>query len=318
MPPEPEKGLEIEYLEDGYMRREVLATEEEADEIALQAIYDELDMAHIAVTRTLSVGTSIVWLEVKRMRYYNVPIPFNVSLIVEFANSEECTRFLHENMRKLKEQYLPAVDTDVGVIGDIMRAVVPIIDKHGSAEMNAARRGIPYSQFIDEYQPETQLVRHRGPNRRHDRPCYLTLHLSITSFCVSVIDCGSTVPANFPSWSSPFHSLNNIHFNFPSSAPHDCPDHDRTFHNDTDSLSFTVEATGIHGLTATNSVAQGNSITIKSGHRNVHVNLAGLHSVSFNINIISGDSYFGAIHGGNVGGRNNVNTCVYFIITRET
>ncbi|KDQ22969.1 hypothetical protein PLEOSDRAFT_177382 [Pleurotus ostreatus PC15] len=180
---------EIEYLEHGYMRREVLATKEEAEEIALRAVYDE-NVAHIAVTRTLSVGTSIVWLKVER-----------------------------EDMRKLQKQFLRAVDTDVSGIGDIIRALVPIADDHESAQMYAARRGIPYSQFIDEYQPETQL---------------------------------------------------------------------------------------------------GNSITIKSGHRNVHVNLAGLHGVSLNINFISGDSYFGAISGGNVGGRNNVNTCVYFIVTRET
>ncbi|KAG9225282.1 hypothetical protein CCMSSC00406_0009960 [Pleurotus cornucopiae] len=208
------------------------------------------------------------------------------------------------------------MDADVPVIGDIMRTVVPIIRKHGSGQMlYAADRAIPFSQFIDEYpQPKTQLVRHRGPNRRHARPCYLPLHLSIPydKFVVS-IDCGSTIPANFPSCSSPFRSLNNIHFNFPSSAPHNCPDHDRTSHNDTDPLSFTVEATGIHSLSATTSVTQRNSITIKSGHRNVHVDLAGLHSVSFNINIISGDSYFGAIHGGNIGGRNNVNTCVSHI-----
>lgn len=145
------------------------------------------------------------------------------------------------------------------------------------------------------------MVRRRGSNRRHDRPCYLTLHLSTTSlYAIVGIDCGSTNPANFPSCSSPFRSLNNIHFNFPSSAPHDCPDHDRTSHNDTDPLSFTVEATGIHGLTSTNSVAQGNSITIKNVHRNVLVNLPGLHGVSLNINFISGDRYHGAIYGGNV------------------
>ncbi|KAF7416463.1 hypothetical protein PC9H_002729 [Pleurotus ostreatus] len=182
-------GVEIEYPEDGCMRREVLATDEEADEIALRAIYNELDMAQIAVTRTLSVGTSIVWLEVER--------------------------------RKLENQRIHDMDADVPVIGDIMRTVVPIIRKHGSGQMlYAADRAIPFSQFIDEYpQPKTQLR---------------------------------------------------------------------------------------------------NSITIKSGHRNVHVDLAGLHSVSFNINIISGDSYFGAIHGGNIGGRNNVNTCVYFIVTLQT
>lgn len=49
------------------MRWEVLATEEEADEIASRAAYDERDVAHIAVTRTLSVGTSTVWFKVERV-----------------------------------------------------------------------------------------------------------------------------------------------------------------------------------------------------------------------------------------------------------
>lgn len=50
------------------MYQEELVTEEEADEIASQAVYDERDVAHIAVTRTLSVGTSTVWFKVERVR----------------------------------------------------------------------------------------------------------------------------------------------------------------------------------------------------------------------------------------------------------
>ncbi|KAF9490209.1 hypothetical protein BDN71DRAFT_205786 [Pleurotus eryngii] len=61
-----ESGVEIEYSEDGDTRREVLATEKEADEIASRAVYDWLNVAHIAVTRTLSVGTGTVWFKVKR------------------------------------------------------------------------------------------------------------------------------------------------------------------------------------------------------------------------------------------------------------
>ncbi|KAF9491156.1 hypothetical protein BDN71DRAFT_1453369, partial [Pleurotus eryngii] len=61
-------GVEIEYLEDGDTRREMLVTEKEADERASRAVYDGLDMAHIAVARTLSVGTSTVWLRVYWVR----------------------------------------------------------------------------------------------------------------------------------------------------------------------------------------------------------------------------------------------------------
>lgn len=74
-----------------------------------------------------------------------------------------------------------------------------------------------------------------------------------------------------------------------------------------------LEATGIHSLTATNSVAQENSITIKNEHRSVNVNLTGLQGVSLSINFTSGDSFFGAISGGNVGGRGNVNTSAHLL-----
>ncbi|KAF9489467.1 hypothetical protein BDN71DRAFT_1456070 [Pleurotus eryngii] len=71
--PKPEflmsdSGIQMEYLEDGYMRQEVLATEEEAVDIARRAVYDECGQAHIAVSRTLSVGISTVWLEGSRVR----------------------------------------------------------------------------------------------------------------------------------------------------------------------------------------------------------------------------------------------------------
>ncbi|KAF9490069.1 hypothetical protein BDN71DRAFT_1498728, partial [Pleurotus eryngii] len=175
---------------------------------------------------------------------------------------------------------------------------------------NAAARCVPYSQFVDDLpQPETQLIHHRGSNRGDDRPCYLTLHISATAFTISNSDwSATTIPPTFPLCSDAFRSLNSLNLNFPSSTQHDYHNHDRPPQNSTEPLNFTVEATGIHGLTASNPVLQGNSITIKSEHRNVRVNLAGLLGVSLNINIISGDSFFGAINGGNVGGRNNVNT----------
>lgn len=242
--------------------------------------------------------------------------------------------------RKLEDQDIDDdVDNDVAVIDDIIRALLPMRDDVLTgmlsrfsirsycrlicdvAHDNAVKRSIPRSQFIDEYpQPDTQLIQHRASNRGDDRPCFLTLHLSIwdarTIFRVDW--SATTIPPTFPSCSSPFRSLNNIHFNFPSSTPHDCPSHDRPSQNSADPSTFTVEATGIRGLTATNSVAQGNSITIKNEHRSVNVNLAGLQGVSLNINFNSGDTYSGPISGGNVGGRNNVNTCVYLIITVQT
>lgn len=60
--------IQIEYLNDGYMRREGLVTEMEADEIASRVVYDQQDVAHIAVTRTLYIGRSTVWFKVLRVR----------------------------------------------------------------------------------------------------------------------------------------------------------------------------------------------------------------------------------------------------------
>ncbi len=59
--------INLEYLTDGYMREEVLATGEEAVEIASLVEYDKRDVAHIAVMRTLSIGTSTVELMVERV-----------------------------------------------------------------------------------------------------------------------------------------------------------------------------------------------------------------------------------------------------------
>ncbi|KAF4565304.1 hypothetical protein EYR36_001874 [Pleurotus pulmonarius] len=229
-------------------------------------------------------------------------------------------------MWKLECQRIYDNPSDVSVIDDIIRALPPLHEDYISARRKAAQRRIPYAQFIDEYpQPETVLIRHRDSNRGHDRPCYLpcTLRLRGSAFFILIpteidgvtVDWGAI--NNFPTRplsSDAFHSLSSLHLNFPSSTHHACPNHDRPSQNDTDALRFTVEATGIHGLTATNSVAQGNSITIKSEHRNVQVNLAGLHGVSLNINFISGDSYFGAISRSIVGGTNNVNTSAPYCV----
>lgn len=59
----------IEYLKDGHNHREeLLATENEADELASQVRYDGRDEAHIVVKHTLSFGTSKVYVKAKRVR----------------------------------------------------------------------------------------------------------------------------------------------------------------------------------------------------------------------------------------------------------
>ncbi|KAF9486884.1 hypothetical protein BDN71DRAFT_1514518 [Pleurotus eryngii] len=314
----PLRGVEIEHSVDGNTRREMLITGKEPD--ASRAVYDGLDVAHIAVTRTLSAGTGTVRFKVTRSQCYTSITCLDVRFVVEFRNSKERTRFLDEHMRKLERRYIFGVNTGVVVINDIMHALVPICDDLDAAQKNALRRRVPLSQFQDECsQPKTKLIRHRKSNRRHDRPCCLTLDITIFARVRSfILRSATNSPPISPSHSNAFQSLNNIHLNFPSSAQDDRHNNNPSSQNSPGTLSFTVQASGIHGLTGTNSVACGNSITISSEHRNVHINLAGLPGVSLNINFNSGDSYFGAISSSNIGGTNNVNNSAYLIVTLET
>ncbi|KAJ8689370.1 hypothetical protein PTI98_013395 [Pleurotus ostreatus] len=274
------------------MGQEALATEEEADEIAKRAAHDERHQAHIMVTRALSVGTATVWLKVHRIRSYCTTKVVEARFCIEFANSEECTRFLHEDMRRLKLRHVSDEDTDVAVIGDILRALLPIHDDHRSAEKNALRRGIPESQFIDEYpEPETQLISHRG----HHRPCCLSLSISLVFGSIICVDwSATTIPPTFPSPSGAFQSLNNLRVIFPS--------HDRNS-SPQDDLTITISAGEMSFSTGTNPISLANGLTLSSAHRTVNINY---------INAIMGDAFIGTINGGNNGGRNNTNTSSYF------
>ncbi|KDQ22965.1 hypothetical protein PLEOSDRAFT_1110053 [Pleurotus ostreatus PC15] len=259
----------------------MLATEKDADEVAPPAVYDEHDVAHIAVTYAFSVGTATVLL---KERWYSPHPKVDVRFCVEFANSEECTRFLHEDMRRFTLLIVSGEDTDIAVIDDIMDALFSIHGDHWSAEKNAVRRGIPFSQFQDEYpEPETQLIRHRG----HDRPCYLTLSISLSLSCIERVDwSATTIPPTVPSPCGSFQSLNNLHLKFPSHS------------SQQDDLTITISAREISFLDGANSVSAGNSFSVNSVHRTVTVNY---------INNI-GDAFLAPIYGGNNGGRNNTNT----------
>ncbi|KAF9492505.1 hypothetical protein BDN71DRAFT_1198904 [Pleurotus eryngii] len=200
-------------------------------------------------------------------------------------------------MRKLEHQYISA--TDVAVIDDIMRALVPIRDDLDVAKRNAARRGIPLSQFEDEYpQPEMLLVRHRASNTDNDRPCYLTLLVSADSFYIRRVDwSATTIPPTFPLRSDAFRSLNSLHLKFPSPASQDCnPNSSSQSHQD--NLTITISAREISFSTGTDTVSLGNGFTLSSEHRTVNINY---------INAIMGDAFLAPISGGTIGGRNNVN-----------
>ncbi|KAF9490212.1 hypothetical protein BDN71DRAFT_1454723 [Pleurotus eryngii] len=82
-----QNGVEIEYLQDDDTFPEMLVTWEEADERASRAVYDGCYRARIKATRTLSVGTSTVWLKAERVKT-SVSACASARLIdVEFATT---------------------------------------------------------------------------------------------------------------------------------------------------------------------------------------------------------------------------------------
>ncbi|KAL4261329.1 hypothetical protein AB1N83_007307 [Pleurotus pulmonarius] len=144
-PPTPEflrNGVEMEYWADAHMRYEIITTPEEVDEIASRAEYDGQDVAHIAVTRTLSVGTSTVWLTVARNRNYDSPSHLDVRFCVEFGNSEDCTRFLNEHVRMLEDPYIRVRARGITVIDHIMHSLTQISGDYLSADDIAAHHGL--------------------------------------------------------------------------------------------------------------------------------------------------------------------------------
>ncbi len=68
------------------MRQEVLATDEEVDEIASRAAYDERDEAHIAVTHAFSIGTATVWLKVHRVRTRVLACASIISMLIDIES----------------------------------------------------------------------------------------------------------------------------------------------------------------------------------------------------------------------------------------
>ncbi|KDQ22968.1 hypothetical protein PLEOSDRAFT_1110057 [Pleurotus ostreatus PC15] len=304
-PPEqlyPEDCIAIEHSKDGNKYRVELVTGEEACGIASRARYNGRDEARIAVTHTLSFGTSTVWFRVDRIQWYGSRPGFDVSVCLEFANAEDCTRFIQEDMDTLERKLVVKSDEDT-VIDDIFRTFVPIADDFDSAR-KAVRRSLPVSQFLDEWsQPETILIHHPASNRGHGRPCYLTLHISasfVLSFpSINRVDWSATnIPPTLPSCSSAFRSLNNIHLKVPSPVLQDrncnssSPSHQ-------DDPTITISAREISFSTGANSVSLGNGFTMSSEHRTVTVNY---------INTIMGDTFLGPITRSNIGGTNNVNT----------
>ncbi|KAF4588360.1 hypothetical protein EYR38_010328 [Pleurotus pulmonarius] len=235
-------------------------------------------------------------------REYGESIEIDVSFCVEFGNSEECTRFLHEEIWELQNQYIEDKESNVAAINAIMRALVPIHNNLLTAEEDAAQRCVPYSQFIDECsQPETQLIHHRGANRGDDRPCYVTLQITISD-ASSISGVGWTatnIPPAIPSRPSTFRSLSTLHLKFPSRQSQERTD-DSASSSHHEDLTITISAREITFIDGTNSTSAGNSFSVNSVHRTVNINY---------INN-TGDAFLAPISSSNVGGQNNVNTIV--------
>ncbi|KAF4567093.1 hypothetical protein EYR36_010709 [Pleurotus pulmonarius] len=238
---------------------------------------------------------------------------------------DDCLGFIQHDLRALEsKQLVPNQNYNECLIADnVCQTVAPLASHYRQVELDAIRRGISRNDFEDQYiEPETQLMCHHGstPSDAHSRPCFLTLHLHIAawgphdfepSFIDSVHWSATNNPCALPALPGPFRSLNNIHLNFPSSAPdsHES-DGNGPSPRGADTLSFTVSEGGIQGLDGSNSAAAGKFITIASEHRNVRVTFINLQGLSVHVNFISGDAYFGTFNRSNVGGANNVNVGV--------
>lgn len=185
-----------------------------------------------------------------------------------------------------------------------------------TAQTIAIQRGLSRSEFEEEFtEPKSKLtlIRHSAStSTQHGGDpacrCYLILHLSVLTWTYELsaayihsFDWSATnIPSACPSGACSFRYLSNLHLNFPSTPSHN-----------PEAVGFAVAASGIQGLTGTNSVAAGNSVTITSEHRNIRVNFPNTRTVTVNINFISGDAYFGAITSSNIGGANNMNVGAY-------
>lgn len=109
----------------------------------------------------------------------------------------------------------------------------------------------------------------------------------------------TNIPSAFPSHSSTFRSLSNLHlqFLFPASQHRN---HNSSSRSNQDDLTTTITVQEISFLDGRNSISAGNSISIDRVLRSVAINYH-----------IAGDAFFAPISGGNIGGRNNVNTSSY-------
>ncbi|KAJ8689348.1 hypothetical protein PTI98_013375 [Pleurotus ostreatus] len=323
-----QSNVVIGYSNDACERNDIVMAWDDVDEMAREAEYRQQE-AHIEITRIFSFGTSTCQVVVRRQQWY-CSAKFNQTITLGFASSDDCIRFIQQDMTKLQNRdvgsrrYITDTDRSVArddrhtIIDDVCQTVAPFTFDHRHAQTIAIQRGLSRSEFEEEFtEPKSKLtlIHHStSTSTPHGGDpacqCYLILHLSVLTWTYELSAAyihsfewsATNIPSACPSGACSFGNLSNLHLNFPST-----PSEDNCDSRNSGALAFTVAASGIQGLTATNSVAAGNSVTITSEHRNIRVNFPNARTVSVNINFISGDAYFGAITSSNIGGVNNMN-----------
>ncbi|KAF9488171.1 hypothetical protein BDN71DRAFT_525175 [Pleurotus eryngii] len=217
------------------------------------------------------------------------------------------TAFASYNTRMLSFYKVAAkLDDELAILGDVWKTLTPLVSNFRDAQRVALQRCLPRSQF--EYpEPETQLIRHqtRKARQHHTRPCYLVLHLAIEadtiddSLRVTVATWSAlNDPLAFLPPSNSFSSLNHIHLKFPLPTPQD-GDRNSSLSGDQDQKELSISISGCETPFSSGANSPRDNVVISSSHRTIIIN---------HIHAIMGDAFLGTINGGNIGGRNNVNS----------
>ncbi|KAF9491839.1 hypothetical protein BDN71DRAFT_1452272 [Pleurotus eryngii] len=304
-----EGDIVVKYTKDKCERNDVVMPPYDVvREMAERAEYDRDGEACISTEHTFSFGAATCWFRVGMCQYYP-GLYVRANVVLEFGNSENCLRFIQHGMRMLSfYKVAPKLDDELAILGDVWKTLTPLVSNFRDAQRVALQRCLPRSQF--KYpEPETQLIRHQTCNARqhHTRPCYLVLHLAIEadttddSLRVTVATWSAlNDPLAFLPPSNSFSSLNHIHLKFPLPTPQD-GDRNSSLSGDQDQKELSISISGRETPFSSGANSPGDNVVISSSHRTIIIN---------HIHAIMGDAFLGTINGGNIGGRNNVNSII--------
>ncbi|KAG9217489.1 hypothetical protein CCMSSC00406_0008601 [Pleurotus cornucopiae] len=252
--------------------------------------------AHIKIEKTLSFGTSIAWVLVREhITFWDAP--WRMCVAIEFGSSDDCVNFIQHGSHRLEHRSIDATrvryawwgskyvyENGRTVIDDIHHAVyqaIPFGLDHSAAQSDAIDRGLSRSEFMQESATsslETAMSRRsHTPSPRNSQSCVLLVDLYIETY-VSLrreIDRSSAA-----SW----RILPRAHLRFPRI---------QILSDLLTNLIFISSPP--HLINAAMRTLRERFPARRSEHRTVI------------INYIAGNAFFRSIHGGNIGGRNNVN-----------